>query len=93
VKFVPEWLPFRAAWAKFTRAAQVAAGIGVFLSIVPRLAPMLDTVSLALFTRLVWIALLVDKPGSSGLWSELTVSWAIAAGARVVAASFAPAKH
>jgi uncharacterized membrane protein len=93
VKFVPAWLPFRTGWAYFTGAAQVAAGLGVLLSIVPRLAAILDTVLLALFTTLVWIPLLFDTPGSSGLWSEFTVSWAITAGAWVVASSFAPARR
>src|ERR1039457_6451556 len=93
VKFVPALLPFRTFWAYFTGAAQVAAGFGVLLSIVPRLAAILDTVLLALFTALCWIPLLVATPGSSGLWSEFTVSWAITAGAWVVAASFAPAKR
>jgi uncharacterized membrane protein len=81
VKFVPAWLPYRTFWACFTGAAQVAAGFGVLLSILPRLAAILDTVLLALFTFLCWTPMLAATPDSSGLWSEITVSWAITAAA------------
>ncbi len=85
---VPSWLPDHNAWAYFTGAAQVAAGVGVLISVLPRLAAILDAVLLSLFTFLVWIPMLVDKPTAYPLWSEFTTSWAITAGAWVVAASF-----
>jgi uncharacterized membrane protein len=84
---VPAWLPGHTAWAYITGAAQIAAGWAVLLSIVPRLAATLDAVLLSCFTFLVWVPLLVAKPASPDLWSELTISWAITAGAWVVAAS------
>ena len=87
---VPAWLPWHTAWAYVTGAAQMAAGAGVLLSIVPRLAATLDAVLLTAFTFLVWIPPIIDKPGSQGLWSEIAVSWAITAGAWVVATSFPP---
>jgi uncharacterized membrane protein len=85
---VPAWLPYHTGWAYFTGAAQMAAGVGVLLSILPRLAATLDAVLLTAFTFLVWIPPIIAKPGSQGLWSELATSWAISAGAWVVAASF-----
>jgi uncharacterized membrane protein len=84
---VPSWLPYHTAWAYLTGAAQIAAGFGVLLSIVPRLAAMLDAALLSAFTFLVWIPMIVAKPTAKDLWSEFTVSWAITAGAWVVAAS------
>ena len=85
---VPSWLPNHDAWAYLTGAAQVAAGVGVLISVLPRLAAILDAVLLSLFTFLVWVPLLADKPTAYALWSEFTTSWAITAGAWVVAASF-----
>jgi uncharacterized membrane protein len=84
---VPAWLPNHTAWAYITGAAQIAAGFGVVLSIVPRLAAMLDAALLSAFTFLVWIPMIVAKPTAKDLWSEFTISWAITAAAWVVAAS------
>ena len=39
---VPAWLPYHVAWAYLTGAAQIVAGFAVLLSIVPRLAAMLE---------------------------------------------------
>jgi uncharacterized membrane protein len=84
---VPSWLPYHTAWAYLTGAAQIVAGFAVLISVVPRLAAMLDAVLLTLFTFLVWPPLMIGKPPSSDMWSEITVSWAISAAAFVVAAS------
>lgn len=85
---IPAWLPFHTALAYGTGAAQVAAGTGVLLGIYARLAAALQAALLTLFTTLVWIPMIIAKPASPDLWSEFTMSWAIAAGAWVVAASF-----
>jgi hypothetical protein len=90
---VPAWLPRHTAWAYITGAAQMAAGIGVLFSILPRLAATLDAVLLTAFTFLVWIPPIIAKPASQGLWSEFAVSWAITAGAWVIAASMASSKR
>lgn len=90
---VPAWLPYHTAVAYLTGAAQIAAGLGVLLSIVPRLAAMLDTALLCAFTFLVWVPMIVAKPAAQDLWSEFTISWAITAGAWVVATSIRPGKR
>lgn len=84
---VPAWLPFRRGWAYCTGAAQVAAGLGVLLSVLPALAATLEATALSIFTIVVW------GPGVFGAhvgrlqWTALTMSTMIAAGAWVVAAS------
>jgi uncharacterized membrane protein len=84
---VPAWLPYHTGWAYLTGAAQIAAGFAVLLSIRPRLAATLEAAMLTAFTILVWIPAIVAAPGVQGLWSEFTISWAISAGAWVVAES------
>jgi uncharacterized membrane protein len=51
---VPAWLPFRVAFAYLTGFGQIACGLGVLLSIVPRLAALVETGMLVLFAFLVW---------------------------------------
>ena len=85
---VPAWLPYHTGWAYFTGAAQIAAGLGVLLGIVPQLAAALEAAMLTSFTALVWIPAILAAPTSLPVWSEFTISWAVSAGAWVVAASF-----
>lgn len=84
---VPAWLPYHTGWAYFTGAAQIAAGLGVLLGIYARLAAALEAAMLTAFTVLVWIPAILAAPTSRPSWSELTISWAVSAGAWVVAAS------
>jgi uncharacterized membrane protein len=46
---VPAWLPYRAGWAYLTGAGQMACGLGVLLSILPRLAAFTEAAMLSLF--------------------------------------------
>ena len=84
---VPAWLPYHTGWAYLTGAAQIAAGIGVLLGIYPRLAATMEAAMLTAFTVLVWIPAILAAPTSRPSWSEFTISWAVSAGAWVVAAS------
>src|SRR5438094_18916 len=45
---VPAWLPYRAGWAYLTGAGQMACGLGVLLSILPRLAALTEAAMLSL---------------------------------------------
>jgi uncharacterized membrane protein len=85
---IPSWIPFHTAWAYFTGAAHIAAGLGVLLGIYPRLAAAMEAAMLTAFTGLVWIPAIFATPTRQFVWSEITISWAISAGAWVVAASF-----
>jgi uncharacterized membrane protein len=84
---VPTWLPYHTGWAYLTGAAQIAAGFGVLLGIYPRLAAAMEAAMLSAFTGLVWIPAIFAAPTSRPAWSEFTISWAVSAGAWVVAAS------
>ncbi|HEV7703528.1 MAG TPA: hypothetical protein VGO46_04510 [Gemmatimonadaceae bacterium] len=85
---IPSFIPFHTFWAYFTGAAQIAAGVGVILGILPKLAATLDAVLLASFTFVVWIPMIIAPGPKGATWSEFTISWAVTAAAWVVAASF-----
>jgi uncharacterized membrane protein len=84
---VPAWLPFHTGWAYLTGAAHLAAGCGVLLGMYARLAATMEAAMLSAFTGMVWIPAILAAPASRPTWSEFTISWAISAGAWVVAAS------
>jgi uncharacterized membrane protein len=87
VTLVPAWLPFRTGWAYLTGAGHFAAGLGVLLSIYPRLAAAMEAAMLTIFTVVVWVPAIVAPAVTRDTWWEFAISWAIAAGAWVVAGS------
>jgi uncharacterized membrane protein len=89
VPFVPAWLPLRSAWAYFTGAAQIAAGLAVLFSIFATLAATMEAAMLTIFTVLVWVPRIITPAATRNDWGEFVISWAIAAGAWVVAGSTA----
>jgi len=89
---VPTWLPFRTGWAYLTGTAHLAAGVGVLLSILPRLAATMEAAMLSVFTLVVWVPAIVAAPTSMPTWTEILISLAVTGGAWVVAGSI-PAKE
>jgi uncharacterized membrane protein YphA (DoxX/SURF4 family) len=86
VSLVPPWLPYRTAWADLAGAGQFAAGLGVVLSIYPRLAAASEAAMLSIFTILVWVPAIVTKPTASN-WVEFLFTFALAGASWVVAES------
>lgn len=92
VSLVPAWLPYRAAWADFTGAAQVAAGLGVLFSVYPRVAAAMEALMMSAFTLLVWIPAVIARPRIPSNWGEFLFTFVLAGAAWVIAESI-PSKR
>jgi uncharacterized membrane protein len=90
VELVPAWLPYRAGWAYLTGAGQIACGLGVLFSILPRVAAWAEAGMISVFTLLVWGPAIVAAPKTRLPWTAFFISWAIASAAWVVAQNIVP---
>jgi len=90
---VPAWLPARLEFAYFTGLGHIAAGVGIVLWVLPRLAATLEASMMSLFGLLVWVPSFFAQPRpewatpAQNQWSELVVSLVLAAAAWLVAIS------
>ena len=90
---VPAWLPTRLGFAYVTGIGHVAAGIGLIIGVLPRLAATLEAIMMSLFGLLVWVPSFFAQPKPDWAtppqneWSELVVSLMLAAAAWMVASS------
>ena len=89
-ELVPAWLPYRVGWAYLTGAGQIACGLGVLFSILPRVAAKTEAGMISLFTLLVWGPAILAAPRTRLPWTAFFISWAIASAAWVVAQNIAP---
>ena len=86
---VPTWLPFRTGWAYLTGAGHSPPASASCSPFYPRLAATMEAAMLAVFTFVVWVPAILATPTSLDQWTEFLISWAITAGAWVVAESIA----
>jgi uncharacterized membrane protein len=90
---VPTWLPNRLGLAYFTGLCHIAAGVGLIVGILPRLAATLEAIMMSLFGLLVWMPSFFAWPRPQwatlpqNQWSELVVNLMLAASACIVATS------
>jgi uncharacterized membrane protein len=89
---VPAWLPYRLGWAYLTGVGQIACGVGVLSGIYPRVAAAVEAGMLSLFGLLVWAPAIAAAPRTRLPWTAFFITWAIAAGAWVVAGSIGTKK-
>jgi uncharacterized membrane protein len=85
--FVPAWLPYREGWAYLTGAGQIASGLGILFSILPRIAAWAEAGQISLYTLLVWVPAIMAAPKTRLPWTAFFISWAIGAAAWVMAQS------
>jgi uncharacterized membrane protein YphA (DoxX/SURF4 family) len=92
---VPGWLPGRLEWAYLTGLGHIAAGLGIAVGVVPRLAALLEAAMMSLFGLLVWVPSFFMQPrpawaGSpQGQWSELVVTLLLATSGWIVYSTIA----
>jgi uncharacterized membrane protein len=75
---VPAWLPNRQGFAYLTGAGHLAAGAGILLAVLPRLAATLEAVMISLFVVLLHAPAAAMEPTSRLQWTMLFVATALA---------------
>ena len=85
---IPRWFPARLGLAYFTGTAHAAAGLGILLSILPRMAATLEAAMVSLFVLLLHLPGVIGEPGSRLQWTMLFVASALAGAFWLTAGTF-----
>jgi uncharacterized membrane protein len=85
VGYVPHWLPFRKGWAYLTGLGQMASGLGVLFSVLPRVAAWAEAGQITLYTLLVWLPAVLAAPTTRLNWTAFFISWIFGAAAWAIA--------
>ena len=85
---VPSWLPAHVAWAYFTGAAFIAAGVAVLIGVCARLATALSASQMGLFLVLVWVPAAATRSLNSFQWGEVLSTWVLTTAGWVVTDSY-----
>lgn len=85
---VPSWLQWPMFWAYFTGATFVAAGVAIIVRLLARLAAILITLQIGLFTLIIWVPMSISGTLTPFQWGEFLVSIVLTACSWVVADSY-----
>jgi uncharacterized membrane protein len=85
---VPTWLPAHDSWAYLVGAGHMAAGVGLLLAVVPRLAVTLEAAMMSAIGILVWIPGVVTAPTVRTQWADLFATAVFAGSAWIVAGTY-----
>jgi hypothetical protein len=85
---VPAWLLAPVFWAYFTGTVYLVTGVSLVTGIGARAGALVAAVQIALITLLVWGPTVLAGDLTAMHWQETVVSWALTAGACVIAAAY-----
>jgi uncharacterized membrane protein len=85
---VPGWLPCHVAWAYFTGATFIAAGVAVIIGVCARLAAALSTLQMGLFLLLIWMPKAAEGSLTAFQRGEAVVTCALVSASWVVTDSY-----
>jgi hypothetical protein len=88
VPLVPWWLPGPVFWADLTGSIYIIAGAALVAGLAARLMAAISALQITLITVLVWPTMMLTGQMTALYWGEASESWALTAGAWVVATSF-----
>jgi uncharacterized membrane protein len=88
VSLVPGWLPCRICWLYATGIGHIAAGGALLVSVLPRLAAVMEAAMMSSFVLLVHVPRVVASPHSRVEWTMLCIATAFSGAAWSTARSY-----